>query len=103
MNLKKFRNEKNLTQQQVADYLGCADISYARYESGAREPSIATLIRLADLFDVTVDAILEREPKLSDYETQLLDAARNSDERARADALQMLLSHAQPDKKEDLA
>lgn len=103
MELKKFRNKNKLTQHEVADKLGCADGTYVRYENGTREPSIDILISLADIFNVTVDEILEREPMLSDYEIQLLNAARNSDERAREDALQMLLAHTQPSKKEELA
>lgn len=97
MNLKEIRAKRNLTQQQVADYIGCSSVVYSRYESGTRQPSIEVLLRLADLYDITVDCLLgrpaTRDGALTDYEVQLLAAARNADERAREDALQMLISH----------
>ena len=98
MNLKEIRAKRNLTQQQVADNIGCSAVVYSRYENGIRQPSIETLIRLADLFGVTVDYLLGRQnvedSTLSRYEIDLVTAARNADDRAREDALQMLISHA---------
>ena len=97
MNLKDIRTKRNLTQQQVADKIGCSAIVYSRYENGLRQPSIETLLRLADIFGVTVDYLLGRQniedPILSKYEIDLITAARNADDRAREDALQMLVSH----------
>lgn len=56
--LKDARKSKGLKQQQVADYLGIAKITYARYEGGTREPDINTIVSLASYFDVTVDYLL---------------------------------------------
>ena len=107
MKLKEIRTKRSLTQQQVADYIGCSSVVYSRYENGSRQPSIEALLRLADLFGVTVDALLgrpeEHNDSLSDYEIDLLAAARNADERAREDALQMLISHAVTKNKKTLA
>lgn len=107
MNLKEIRAKRNFTQQQVADHIGCSSVVYSRYESGTRQPSIEVLLRLADLFGVTVDHLLGRPDvqagSLSDYEVELLAAARNADERAREDALQMLVSHAVSKKEQSLA
>ena len=98
MNLKEIRVKRNLTQQQVADHIGCSSVAYSRYENGNRQPSIETLIRLADLFSVTVDFLLGRQnvenSTLSEYEIELVTAARNADDRAREDALQLLASHS---------
>lgn len=57
-NLKEARNAAGLTQQQVADALGIERPSYARYESGDRQPPIDTLIKLARHFNVTTDYLL---------------------------------------------
>jgi transcriptional regulator with XRE-family HTH domain len=46
MNLKDIRVRKNLTQQAVAEYIGCSSVVYSRYERGTRQPSIETLLRL---------------------------------------------------------
>lgn len=107
MKLKEIRAKRNLTQQQVADHIGCSSVVYSRYESGTRQPSIDVLLRLADLFGVTVDYLLgrpdERNGSLTSYEIELLAAARNADERAREDALQMLISHSVAQKGKSLA
>ena len=60
MRLKELRESKGLTQKQVADVIGYSVLSYARYEKVEREPDIATLKKLADYFDVSVDYIIGR-------------------------------------------
>ena len=98
MNIKDIRLRKGLTQADVAAALGVSSVVYSRYETGKRQPSIAVLIQMADIFGVTVDFLLGRQDiedsTLSDYELQLLIASRKADERAKQDALNMLLAHA---------
>lgn len=62
-NLKKLRLEKHLLQKDVAQYLGLTTKAYCFYELGEREPSIETLIKLCDLFEVSADYLIGR----SDY------------------------------------
>ena len=96
-NLKELRIIKELSQQEVADYLHCSVVSYSRYETGNRSPSLEMLVKIADFFDVTVDYLLGRdrisENGLTKYEVSLIEAARKADDRARNDALQFLLTH----------
>jgi len=54
-----LRIDNDLSQQQVADYLMCNRQVYARYERGIREIPVSMLIKLAKLYNVTVDYILE--------------------------------------------
>lgn len=60
--LRECRMAKKLTQQNIADHLQVTLNSYQKYEQGTREPSFATLVALADLFEVTTDYLLCREP-----------------------------------------
>lgn len=98
MNIKDIRVRKNLTQAQVAAALGVSSVVYSRYETGTRQPSVDIIIQLAEIFGVTVDYLLGRQDvensTLSEYEIQLLIAARKADERAKEDALNMLTAHA---------
>ena len=98
MNIKDIRTRRNLTQAEVASALGVSSVVYSRYETGSRQPSIETLVQLADIFGVTVDYLLGRQDiedsTLSEYELRLLIASRNADERAKEDALNMLIAHA---------
>lgn len=57
MNLKKIRNKCGLTQTQVAKKLGIAQVTYCNYELGNREPDISTVIKLADIFEVSIDEL----------------------------------------------
>jgi len=59
--LKECRKKKNVTQSETARYLGIDLRTYTRYESGERDPSIMTLVKMADFFDVTTDYLLGRD------------------------------------------
>ena len=58
--LRYMRTSHGYTQQQLADYLGISRPSYTLYESGKREPSKVSLVKLADLYHVSVDYLLGR-------------------------------------------
>jgi transcriptional regulator with XRE-family HTH domain len=60
-NLKICRNNKNVTQADVAKYLKVGEKTYQNYELGYREPSIEKLIALADYFDVSIDYLVGRK------------------------------------------
>ncbi len=97
MNIKDIRMRRGLTQSEVASALGVSSVVYSRYETGTRQPPIDAIIQMADIFECSVDHLLGRmsleESTLSDYEQKLLIASRNADERARQDALRILLAH----------
>ena len=57
---KKVRQERNLTQKQVAEGIGIAEQAYQRYEYGRTVPSATVLIALADYFDVSLDYLCGR-------------------------------------------
>ena len=60
MRLKQLRKERNITQLKLALDLSMNQNSISRYESGAHEADYATLIRIADYFNVSLDYLLER-------------------------------------------
>ncbi len=49
------------TQRQMASFLGISQPSYIRYEKGDAEPTQENLVKIADIFDVSVDYLLGRE------------------------------------------
>ena len=51
-----------MRQYELADRMGVSQASVSAWESGAALPSAANLIKLADILDCTVDALLGREP-----------------------------------------
>ena len=61
--LKKLREEKGLTQKQVAAALHLNSVTYLHYEKSQREPPLSVLAEMAVFFDVSVDYLLG----LTDY------------------------------------
>ena len=59
--LKELRYMRGVSQQVVANLLNVTKATYSRYESGAFEPNQASLIKLANYFNVTIDYIIGRE------------------------------------------
>lgn len=71
--LKEVRKAShNMTQSDVAKKLGVAKTTYASYEQGRRDPDLATLRKIASLFNVSVDYLLgntqDRKPKKVDID-----------------------------------
>ena len=58
MKLRELREQKGVTQREVADAIGCTATVYSRYERGEREPDISTLCSLADYFEVSTDVLI---------------------------------------------
>lgn len=56
--LKQHRKQKGLTQKAVADAIEISLRGYQQYEQGKFEPNIARLIKLADLFEISVDELI---------------------------------------------
>ncbi len=80
MRLKELRKERGLRQRDIADYLSITQMSYSYYERGLREPEIALLIKLAELFNVSVDYLIENEnerlEKLTNDERRVMNKYR---------------------------
>ena len=57
-NLKKYRILKNLTQEDVAEYLGITPQSVSKWERGESYPDITFLPALANIFETSVDLLI---------------------------------------------
>lgn len=57
-NLKKLRQDRNLTQERLADFLGVSFQTISKWERGDNYPDITTLPEIASFFNVTVDKLL---------------------------------------------
>lgn len=57
-NLKKYRLLKNLTQENVAEYLGITAQSVSKWERGESYPDITFLPALANIFETSIDLLI---------------------------------------------
>ena len=66
MRIKDLREDMDLTQKELADYLHIKQNTYSQYENGHRQIPIDCLIALARFYNTSVDYILRltdvREP-----------------------------------------
>ena len=58
--IRDLRVDRNYTQQQIADYLGVKQNTYSQYEIGVLNYPLDVVIKLADLYEVSVDYLLGR-------------------------------------------
>lgn len=56
--LRDLREDKDLTQQELADILGCSQTTYSRYETGDLNVPIDILKKLAKFYKVSIDYIV---------------------------------------------
>ena len=58
LRLRDLREDKDITQKELAELLHIKQNTYAQYENGQREIPLALLVKLARYFNVSVDFIL---------------------------------------------
>lgn len=61
--LKDLREDADMTQAQVGNYLHISQRSYSHYEAGSRNIPIEILIELANLYNVSLDYLVGRTNK----------------------------------------
>lgn len=59
--IKKYREEKKMTQAEVAKVVEVKPATISKYEAGTLEPNIESLKKLAELFGVSVDELLKED------------------------------------------
>lgn len=83
-NIRRFRRQANMKQEQLADKLGVSYQSVSRWENGSTYPDMELLPVLAELFGVTTDALLgipeiEKEKKATEAIDMLSREAMKSE------------------------
>ncbi len=58
MNLKRLRKARGMSQEQAAKALGLSRTTYTKYENGVHDPSVETLLKMSELFEVSVDMVV---------------------------------------------
>ena len=67
-NLKYLRTKNNFSQQTLSETLGIPRTTLGDYERGKTEPNISMMLRMARLFDVTVDELISKDLSHGQYE-----------------------------------
>ena len=56
--IKDLREDNDLKQKDIANYLNCSQVCYSHYELGKRDIPTDVLIKLAEFYNVSTDYIL---------------------------------------------
>ncbi len=63
LRIRDLREDSDLTQKQICEYLICDQSLYSKYERGEREIPLNIVIKLADYYNVSLDYIVGRSDK----------------------------------------
>ncbi len=58
MRIRDLREDADLTQQQIADYLLCDQSLYSKYERGERDVPLAVMVKLAEFYKTSIDYLV---------------------------------------------
>lgn len=70
MRLRDLREELDVTQQCIAEYLHCDQSLYSKYEREERDVPMWILIKLSDFYNTSLDYLVERTDKKEKYPDQ---------------------------------
>ncbi len=62
-NIKNFRIKNNMTQEELAEKINVTRQAVSNWENGKTEPDIGTLTELAQIFDISIDELVDGVPK----------------------------------------
>lgn len=65
LRLKEIREDRNLSQQEVATAIETSQTNIARWENGKNEPSYLQLVKLADFYNCSIDFLAGRDEEFS--------------------------------------
>jgi transcriptional regulator with XRE-family HTH domain len=66
--IRDLRTDHDLSQKQLADYLGMSQTGYSKYEVGTNDIPTQILIKLARFYNVSVDYLLGETDNPKRYE-----------------------------------
>lgn len=65
--IKNARIKANLTQEQVAEFLGVSRQTISNWETEKTYPDIVSVVKMSDLYHVSLDHLLKEEKPMSNY------------------------------------
>ena len=65
--IRDLREDGDISQKTVADYLNCTQVCYSYYELGRRDIPTDILCKLADFYGTSIDYLLDRTDEKKPY------------------------------------
>ena len=67
MRIRDLREDRDLTQKEIADFLHIKQNTYSQYENGQRQLPVELLVALARYYNTSTDYILELTDEIKPY------------------------------------
>lgn len=67
LKLKKRRQEKNLTQEQVCEKIHVSRQTISNWENGRSYPDIISVMMLSDIYEISLDELLKGDNRMVNY------------------------------------
>lgn len=97
-NIRRLRNEKGLTQEQLASLLGVTSAAVSKWESGQSLPDITMVMPLARVFEVTTDELMGYDAAVTEAEvTALLEQHSQLEQTGHLEQADRLIRQARAD------
>ncbi|MEC3228185.1 helix-turn-helix transcriptional regulator [Bacillus thuringiensis] len=88
-----FRKKNKLTQNDVAYRLNVVRSTYTNWEAGRSEPDVSTLIKLSDIYNVSLDNLVGRGYRMPPQFEVILDQISDLDTEPKKKALNLLVEY----------
>lgn len=67
LRIRDLREDKDLTQAEIAKILNCNRNTYTQYETGKRQVPLQVLVKLSRFYDTSVDYLIEETDEIKPY------------------------------------
>ena len=65
--IRNLREDRDLRQRDLAEYLNCSQVCYSHYEMGKRDIPTDVLIKLCHYYDTSIDYLLGVTDEITPY------------------------------------
>ena len=72
LKIHQLREDSELYQRNLAEYIGTTKQTYSRYEAGELNPSLETMAKLAEFYNTSVDYLMGLTDVRKPYKNQVL-------------------------------
>ena len=91
--IRDARVKSGLTQEQAAEALSVSRQTISNWETGKTYPDIVSVVRMSDLYDISLDRLLKEERPMSDYLDYLEESTNMVKNRNRLSRLILLAAY----------
>lgn len=91
--IKNARIKANLTQEQAAEALGVSRQTISNWENEKTYPDIVSVVKMSDLYDISLDRLLKEEKPVSDYLDYLEESTNVVKSRNKLSKLVLIMTY----------